>query len=391
MTSKKLNIVRGTRTLIALSAILLGGFISYAQAPTARFVGTVTALNGDMLTVKTDAGDIRQVQVPSSATVKRVKPGQKDLSAAVDIALIDLSTGDRVLVRLDPAANPPQATQIITIKQADVALKQQQEREAWQKSGIGGLVKTIDASSGTIVVSSGAGAMARTVTVHVSSATILKRYAPASVRFDLAQPAPISTIEPGDQLRARGTRTPDGSSLDAAEIVSGSFRNLSGVVASIDASANTFTMKDLLTKKQITVHVTADAQMHMLTQTMASALAARLKAAPGAHPPAAAAPANMPAPLANAPQASGGSPFSGQMRSAGGYNDVQQLLNRAPVIQFADLKKGVAVMVVATADGSDATVVSLLAGVEPLLEAPEATSNLLSNWSMGSGGDSAAQ
>lgn len=385
MKSKKLESRRNALKLFAIGAFLLNSAFLVAQAPATRYVGTVTAVNGDMLTVKTDAGDVRQVQVPSSAVLKRVEPGQKDLNAAVDIALIDLATGDRVLVRLDPSANPPQAAQIITIKQADVALKQQQEREAWQKTGVGGLVKSIDAANGTIVLASGAGSMARSITVHVTGSTVLKRYAPASVRFDLAQPAPIGTIQVGDQLRARGAKSQDGNSVDAAEIVSGSFRNLSGTITSLDAANTTFVMKDLLTKKQVTVHVTPDAQMHILSQTMATALATRLKATSDAHNGDRAA-------HYGASASAGGSPFSAQMHAASGYSDVQQLLNRAPVIQFADLKKGAAVMVVATAGVTDTTAISLLAGVEPLLEAPEASSDLLSNWSMGSGGsDSAAQ
>jgi hypothetical protein len=65
------------------------------------------------------------------------------------------------------------------------------------------------------------------------------------------------------------------------------------------------------------------------------------------------------------------------------------MLSRAPAIQLADLQKGEAVMVVSTEGTSDVTAISLLAGVEPLLEAP-AASNLLSNWSMGGGGAEAA-
>lgn len=70
---------------------------------------------------------------------------------------------------------------------------------------------------------------------------------------------------------------------------------------------------------------------------------------------------------------------------------MQQVLNRTPVIHFADLKKGDAVMVVSTAGGSEVTAIALLTGVEPLLEAPEASRNLLSNWSMGSGGGGEAE
>lgn len=270
------------RVWIATATLAIGLGISaasMAQQVAARFVGTITAISGDTLTVKTDAGDVKQVEVPSGAAVKRVEPGQKDLSAAATIQLSDLATGDRVLVRLDPNATGAvlQAAQVVTIKQADVAQKQQDEREAWQRSGVGGLVKSVDPAASVIVLTSGVGATAKTITVHVSKTTALKRYAPASVRFDLAQPAPIDAVQVGDQVRARGTKNADGSELDAAEVVSGSFRNISGTIASLDAASSTFVLKDLMTKKQVTVHITPDAQMHALPDMMARALAARLK------------------------------------------------------------------------------------------------------------------
>jgi hypothetical protein len=48
-------------------------------------------------------------------------------------------------------------------------------------------------------------------------------------------------------------------------------------------------------------------------------------------------------------------------------------------------------MLVATAGASDVTAITLLTGVEPLLEAPEASRDLLANWSMGSGGGAEAE
>ncbi|MDR3736960.1 MAG: hypothetical protein P4L10_15670 [Acidobacteriaceae bacterium] len=374
MTRTTSKSMRGVFAVAAIFATVVG---IRAQAPATRYVGTVTAISGDMLTVKTDAGEVRQVQVPSSAALKRVEPGQKDLSSAISINFTELTTGDRVLVRLDPAANPPQALQVITIKQTDVALKQQEERDAWQKSGVGGLVKSIDAASGSIVIASGAGATARNLTIQISKSTVLKRYAPASVRYDLAQPAPIDAIHAGDQLRARGSKSPDGGVVTADEVVSGTFRNLSGTISSIDAASSTFVMKDLLTKKQVTVHITPDAQMHTLPESMASMVVARLKGGAASQGAASAPPAG--APPMGAPN---------HTQRPGG--DVQQLLSRAPMLQFSELKKGGAVMVVGTAGVDETTAITLLAGVEPLLVAPEA-SNLLSNWSMGSGGQSDSQ
>src|ERR1019366_6959140 len=181
--------------------------------------------------------------------------------------------------RLDPNAtgSTPQALQVIAVKQADVAMKQQKDREEWQRNGIGGLVKSVDAASGVVIVTSGAGATAKTITVHVAKNTMLKRYAPGSVRFDEAQPAAIDSIQAGDQLRARGTKNADGTEIAAEEVVSGSFRNISGTVLAIDAAGSTLTVKDLVTKKSVTIHVSAETQLRRLPDMMARMIAARLK------------------------------------------------------------------------------------------------------------------
>ena len=372
--------------LLAVTALIAPSALS--QAP-ARFVGTITTISGTTLTVKTDTGQSYDVAVPTAAALKRIEPGQKDLSTAEVIQFTDLAIGDRALVRLDPdaPAGTTQALQIIAVKQADVAQKQQKDREDWQRNGVGGLVKSVDAGSGDILLTSGAGATAKTITVHTTKATMLKRYAPASVRFDAAVPAPIDQIHTGDQLRARGIKSADGSSIDAQEVVSGTFRNISGTITSTDAAASTLVVKDLATKKQVTIHITADVQMRKLPERMASFLAARLKG--GSSGAGAAGGQGQHASAAG--QGNGQSP--GQSGQGGGFGDPQQMLNRAPAIQIADLKKGDAVMLVATDGTTDVTAITLVAGVEPLLEAPEASQSLLNNWSMGGSGgaDAAAQ
>jgi hypothetical protein len=348
---------------LALSiAFLVSAHLVFAQAPT-RFVGSITAIGKNTLTVKTDAGDLHQVQVPVTASIKRIAPGQHDLSAAATIQFSDLATGDRVLVKLDPDASGSiaQAAQIVAVKLSDVALKQQKEREDWQRRGVGGLVKSVDAAAGVVVLSSGSGTTAKTITVHTTKATVLKRYATASVSYDAARLAPLDAILPGDQLRARGPKNQEGTEIAAEEVVSGSFRNISGTITSIDAATSTLVVKDLATKKQVTIHIPGDAQMRRLPDRMAQMLAARLKG--------------------NSSGASGsaqsGTPGGSQM---GG--DPQQILNRAPAIQLADLTKGEPVMLVSTPDKTEVTAITLLAGVQALLEAPEASQNLLSSWSM---------
>ncbi|MFZ0306123.1 MAG: DUF5666 domain-containing protein, partial [Terracidiphilus sp.] len=262
--------------LLALAALLVAPLVCAQQAASARFLGAITSINGDTLTVKTAQGDTRQVQVPSNAILKRVEPGQTNLSAAVDMQFTDLAVGDRVLVNLDPNSTGavPAALRVVAIKAADVQKKQQDEAAAWQR-GVGGLVKSVDASSGVILVSTGAGSTAQTVTVKTTPATILKRYAPGSVRFDEAMTAPITAIQPGDQLRARGQKTED--TLTADEVVSGGFRNISGTITSIDPANSTLVVKDLVTKKQVTIHMGAETQMRRLPDRMAQFIAMRLK------------------------------------------------------------------------------------------------------------------
>ena len=189
-----------------------------AQPAAQHFVGTVTAIAGDALTVKTDAGEVHQVQVPASAVIKQLAPGQKDLSSAATIQLSGLATGDRVLVKLDPNATggTQQALQIVAMKQTDIAQQQQKESEDWQRNGAGGLVKSVDPAAGVVVFTSGAGPTAKTITVHITKSTVLLRYAPNSVRFADARPGPIDAIHVGDQFQVLGQKNADGSEITAS-------------------------------------------------------------------------------------------------------------------------------------------------------------------------------
>ena len=369
----------GIARLFLLVALTAACNTLNAQAP-ARFVGTITAASGNSITVKTDAGDSKQVEVPATAIIKRLEPGQKDLSAAATIQLSDLATGDRVLVKLDPASATPQALQIVAMKKTDIAQRQQQEQEEWQRNGIGGLVKSVDPAASVVQLTTGAGPTAKTVTVHIGKDAVLKRYASNSVRFADAQPAPLDAIHAGDQFQVLGKKNADGTEITAAQVVSGSFKNISGLVTAIDTSASTLTVKDLATKKSITVHITPDAEMRRLPDMMAKMIAARLKGGSAAPDT-----ATMAArPQGEGASAQNGGMGAGQGRRAGG--GMSQILDRAPAVRIGDLKKGDAVMLVSTEGDNDVTAIKLLAGVEPLLESPDASRNLLANWSMGSGG-----
>ena len=249
------------------------------QTPAAnRVIGTVAAVAGNTVSIKTDSGAIVNVAVADTARVLRTPPGQKTLTGATKIAVADIEAGDRVLMVV--AGDPPAATIVVVNKQSDIAAKQQQEQADWARRGVGGLVKSVDPSAGTVTIT----ATNRTVTIHTTPATVVRRYAPDSVKFSDAQPSTLAAIQPGDQVTARGDRGADGNEVTAEEIVSGSFRNIAGTVVSIDAAAGTFTVKDLVNKKTVTIKTTPDSDLRKLDPQMAQMLAMRLKSAGSGQP-----------------------------------------------------------------------------------------------------------
>jgi hypothetical protein len=363
-----------------------------AQAVAAtRSLGTVKAISGKTLTLTADSGTDVTVVVPDGARLLRVEPGEKDLKNAVPLQLEDVQPGDRVLVRGKMADDGKSllAASVIAMKKMDIAQKQTFEREEWQRHGVGGLVSAVDRSTNTITLATTALGATKNVAVHISQNTVLRRYSPTSVKFDDAKVAPASEIKSGDQLRARGTRSADGTELSADEVVSGSFRNIAGTIVSLDSSAGTLTVNDLATKKPVVVKVTSESQLRKLSPPMAQRIAARLKGTPTETPagPAGQNPSATQQRGANGSAATGpGGPDSTQ-----GSGDLQQILSRMPAATLADLNKGDAVMIVATAGTTDGgvTAITLLAGVEPILEASPKGQSILSPWSLSSGGEPA--
>ena len=359
-----------------------------SQAPVAKQVGVVKSINGNALTLTTDSGTDIVVQVVSNAKMVRVAPGETDLKSATPIQLSGLHAGDRILVRGQPSSDGKSfvAIGVIAMSRSDVEAKQQSDREDWQKRGIGGLVSSADPSTGTITISVTAPGGKKTVAVHTTNNTILRRYAPDSISFDDAKPAPLDQIQPGDQLRARGARSADGSEFAAEEVVSGTFPNIAGTISAIDSNANTMSVMDLITKKPFVVKITSQSQLRRLPPEVAQRIALRLKGAgAGGEQAAAGGPPSQATATNGGSQRPEGGP--GGSRSSGGQADFQQIVNRMPAATLADFKKDEAVMIVATegTTSGQATAITVLGGVEPILAAAPTASQAmtLSPWSLG--------
>ena len=389
---------------LAVLLLLMASAWSFAQDPSAsgnsKAVGAVQSISGNSFTLKSDAGAELTVTVQDSTRVLRSEPGQKSLKEATPIQFSDIQTGDRTLASGKASADGKTiaATTIVVMKQSDIASKQAKEREDWQRHSVGGLVSAVDAANNTVTISTMAMGQKKDIVVRVSPTTIIRRYAPDSVKFDEATKSTLAEIKPGDQLRARGNRSADGSEVTADEMVSGAFRNVAGTVQSIDKAKNQLTVLDLATKKPVTVTVGGDSQMRKLPEMMAQRIAIRLKGGPAAEGASAQAtpPSGAGAAGSRGGMGNGAAPGGGATRGNGG-DMLQQILSRAPAVQLTDLQKGDAVMLVATqGSGSVAlTAITLLAGVEPILSAsPKGsdTSTILSPWNLGggNGGDASA-
>lgn len=357
-------------------------------AAATRAIGTVKSIVGNVITLVTDAG--AQVNITASDATKlvRVAPGQTTLQGATVIHLQDLQVGDRILVRGEAAVTGGtiNAASIIVMKKSDLQARQAEERQEWAR-GVGGLVKSVDPATGTIAITVAALGGTKTVEIHTTKETVLRRYAPDSVQFDDAKPGTLDQIHPGDQLRARGIRSPDGSTFDAQGIVSGAFRNIAGTVEAIDASANAIQVKDLISKRAFLVKFTPQSEIRQLAPEMAQRIAMRLRMAQQTGRSGSDATAENRAAGGNqehARQGFGERPGGFQRGSASGA-DLQQMLNRLPPATLGNLQKGEAVMIVSTqgAVPGEVTAITLLGGVEPILEAPSgAQSMTLSPWSL---------
>src|SRR5215469_1667940 len=357
-----------------------------SQGATQKQVGTIKAISGNSITLTTDAGTSVNVQVEEATRMVRVAPGQTDLKGATAIRLEDLEAGDRILVRGKASDDSRSiiAAVIIAMRGSDVQAKQERERQDWQKRGIGGLVSAVDPASGTITISFTAAGGKKSVAIRATNATVFRRYALGSVKFDEAKPSSISEIKPGDQLRARGNRNADNTELAAEEVVSGDFENIAGTIASINTGANTLTVKDLISKRNVTVKIAADSQVRKMSQQMAQMIATRLKGGTAGGAPNGAGGASGQPKSANANGAQGERP--GGMGSRGGGADFQQILHRMTPVGLSDLQKGDAVMIVSTVGSNSGagTAITLLAGGEPILQAsPAGQLMVLTPWSLG--------
>lgn len=337
------------------SALLAMAAVLAAQTPARKpIIGTVTGFKVDSseLVIKQDSGESIDVKFGVDTRVSRVAPGEKDLKKAEPIKVTDIAVGDRVLAGFVPGTE--EARRIIVMSATDIAKRNEADRLDWTKRGLAGVVTAKDGNVITLHAKSLQGDVVKTVTV--TDKTSYRQYAPDSVKFADAKPSGLAEVAVGDQLRARGEKSEDGTKVTADEVVFGTFLTSGGTITAMNPEAKEITISELGTKKPLVVKLTPDSQLKMMPD-----FAGMGRGGPGGGP--GGRPGGGPG---------GGGPPGGM--GAGGEHrggmDIAQMLERLPSTKLEDLKVGETVIVSSTkgANPGEVTAITLLANADRLIQ-----------------------
>lgn len=327
------------RTLLTYAAVLTGCYQASAQFPAGgKFVGTIREFSTATaeLLIQPDGAETARVRVALETQVQRVPPGDRDLRNAVTIPVTELAVGDRVYVAVTPGGN--EARRIIVMPASEIAKKQQAERQDWIARGVAGIVAAKTSDSITVRTPSIGGD--RTTMLRTGPTTRFRRYAPDSVKFADAKPSSISEVLPGDQMRARGVKSTDGQTMEAEEIVFGTFQTHAGSITDVNGEAQEITISEMGTKRRLTIQLAADSQIRKMPE---------FGGLMGANAP--------PGPMAAGPP-------------AGARPDFTQMLERMPPGSIEDLKAGATVVVSSTKGQTEGkvTAIMLLTNADMLIQ-----------------------
>ena len=373
---KKLSIF-----MLTVVSVLSLGLSAIGQTPTGSptapaivgVIGEVKNLDAasNQIIVRADSGVLYTVNLSERTKYKRSAPGAKSLENATAITLADVGSGDRVWAygRVSEPQKTVPAQMLVVMSKADLAKKQEQERAEWRRRGVSGIVASVNPSTQEITVSSRSlmGA-AQAVIIPVTDKVMMRRYPPDTIpKYSDARPSKFAEVKVGDQLRALGEKTADGTHLTAEEVVFGTFKIAGGVVTAIDAATNQIKITELQTKKPLTIILKPESVLRRLPAG-GGMFAGGMGGGPGA---AGGAPAQGQGQgqAQQRPQGAGpGGPQGGGPGRGAGMN-MADMLERLPTISINELKVGDTI-IMSSLQGSDPTqltAISLVAGIEPLL------------------------
>jgi len=288
--------------------------------------GVVTDLKPDtrQVIVKTAAGNEVTVTLSDRTKFMRIPPGETTKDKFVPITATDFGVGDSVFARgrMTEDRKSMPALEFYVMSRADIAQKRERERDEWVKRGVAGTVSSLNATTNEISLDTRTPQGPKPIVVAAGPQTQFRRYAPDSVRFSDAKPSSFAELKVGDQLRALGTKSADGSRFTPEEIVAGSFQTIGGAITEINVEKQEIKINDLQSKQAVTVVVTKDSLMRKFTP---------------------------------------------------GTGDLQAMFDQLPTFPLQDLKVGDSILISSTkgTDPSRVTAIAIVSGVGPLLQSAQ--------------------
>lgn len=394
-----------------LLLLILSLFVTYvpAQNPTPApqapsgikanlAAGEVSSISQteNKISLQTSDGSIDVVIVAATA-FKRVPPENPVITAAVASSLSEIGEKDKILVTGAVSADKKTITakNIYLMSKSDISKKLAAEKEAWRTRGITGRVVKVDFKTKNVTIATRSLMSETEVVISPKESAEFLRYAPDSAKFAEAIASNLAEIKVGDQLRALGDKSTDGLTFKAEKYVTGSFKTLAGKITAIDTAKNEITIEETSNKKPTVIFVNSSSVLKQFPAEMAQGMARMMSGGMGGmQPPQGGAGGNTvivrqggqegrPATPQGQPNPNGqpaaGTPNGGGQRPAGlnrggRGGDLDDVLERLPVISIADLKVGDTIGVSSTAGAipNRFTAIKLVSGVEPFLSIPRA-------------------
>lgn len=307
--------------------------------------GVVTELKPDtrQVIVKTAAGNEVTVTLSDRTTFMRIPPGEKTKDKFIPITSTDFVVGDSVFARgrMTEDRKSMPALEFYVMSKTEIAEKRNRERDEWRTRGVAGTISNLNATTNEISLDARTAEGPKPIVIAATAQTRFRRYAPDSVRFSEAKSSSFAELKVGDQLRALGTKSADGTRFTPEEIVAGSFQTIGGAITEINVEKQEIKIDDVQSKQAVTIVVTKDSSMRKLTPEL---LAAMTPAKPGSA-------------TANPTPAKGG-------------GDLQEMFDQLPAFTLQELKPGDSILISSTKGGDPTrmTAIAIVSGVGPLLQ-----------------------
>jgi len=356
-------------------------------------MGEVTSIdpNSKQMSIKTDAGNVVAVALDEKTDYLRIPPGETSMDKATKIAFSEIGVGDKVYVRgkVSEDRKSIPAQKLIVMSKGDIQKMHEHERAEWQRRGVAGIITALNTQTSEVTLQTRTREGVKALVVSAPDSVKFRRYAPDSVKFSDARPSSFSELKVGDQLRALGDKTADGSKLTAEQVVSGSFQTIGGTVTAVSPETNEIKITVLGSKKALTIVVNKDSILRKIPPQVAMMIAMRsqggsgpeggrppggtgLQPAPGGGPGAQPGQGGTSRPAGQPGQpGQGTAPGAGEPRRMGGGGDFQDMLERMPGLALTDIKTGDVIAVSSTIgnDPSRLTAITLVTGVDAVLTA----------------------